>query len=316
MTMRRVTTILRSSWPRLRLVVRWVWFGLVAVFVASYVRRNGSLISSTLREFDVFVLVATAAVTVIGKAALSIQCGAITSHLGHRFGHKKTFWMYSASDVVKYVPGGIWNAVARVKLYADAGMSKRDAARAFALEKYWQVAGALATGAIALSPLLHEQLTGDAPAAFATVLEVAALGLLWLGLTYVGAHRITADRPTMALVFRSIAEQCVMALALGAGLAIPLAVVDAGVDPLTAIGAFSIGRGVGYVAVFAPAGIGVREVVTLWALGKGVPTDLALVALGINRVMTFVADVGSFGAGLALRRADKRSAKTVTKEER
>ena len=72
--------------------------------------------------------------------------------------------------------------------------------------------------------------------------------------------------------------------------------------PLVAIGAFSLGRGLGYLAVFAPAGIGVREAVTLWALG-GTPASMkaVVVALAMNRVMTFVADLASFGLSLAVK---------------
>lgn len=302
--MRIPIATIRRHWPRIRLVLRWIWFLLVSVFVVAYVRRNAGLISSTVREFNVLVLAATAAVTVVGKITLSVECGTITAHLGHSFSHRQTFWMYSASDVVKYVPGGIWNAVARVKLYADAGMARGQATRAFALEKYWQVLGALATGAMALTPMLHEELTGASPVSVVTASEVVILTFAWAVLTFVGAHRITGYRPSIGFTVRSMVEQSIMALALGAGLAIPLAVVDTNVGWLTAVGAFSIGRGVGYVAVFAPAGIGVREVITLWALGRGVDTDLALVALGVNRVMTFVADVASFGAGVVMRRSE------------
>ena len=300
--MRPAHVVVRQSWPRIRVAARWVWFIMVTFFVVAYVRRNGELITGTLGSIDWSVLTVTAAVTVVGKVTLSAQCGAITSHLGHRFAWRQTFWMYSASDVVKYVPGGIWNAVARVKLYADAGLARGTATRAFALEKFWQVLGAVATGVMALAPLLHRSLFGSDPGAVVVTVEVALVLLLWTLLTWFGAHRITGVRPGTRLVVRSMVEQIVMAVALGAGLAIPLAVVDAGVDPLTAVGAFSIGRGVGYVAVFAPAGIGVREVVTIWALGRGIDTDLALVALGVNRVMTFVADLGSFGAGVVIRR--------------
>ena len=93
-----------------------------------------------------------------------------------------------------------------------------------------------------------------------------------------------------------------MAVFLGLGVWIPLNAVNADVSPLVAIGAFSLGRGLGYAAVFAPAGIGVREAVTLWAIG---PTDTStravVVALAVNRVMTFVADVSSFGLSFTVK---------------
>ena len=307
-------TTSRQCWRYVRIALPWIWFLLVAAFVAAYIRRNAGLISSTMREFNILVLMATVAVTLAGKAASSLQCGMITSHLGHDFNSRQTFWVYSASDVVKYVPGGIWNAVTRVKLYAGAGMARRDAARAFVLDKYWQLLGALATGAIALSPMLHEEFTDAEPAALTTAGEVAFIAITWVILAFIGAHRITANRPNIGVTLRSVAQQCVIALTLGLGLFIPLAVLDAGVGWLTAVGAFSIGRGVGYVAVFAPAGIGIREVMTLWALGQGVDTDLALVALGVNRVMTFLADIASFGASLAFRRYDATPATKTAKQ--
>jgi len=310
-----LTGVIRRYWPSIRLVLRWSWFVLVTGFVLVFVRRNAEVISATLRDYTWPVLIATAGVTVVGKVVLSIQCGTITSYLGHRFCHRQTFWMYSASDVVKYVPGGIWNAVARVKLYADCGMARRHAAQAFALEKFWQVVGALATGAMALTPSLHAGYQMTLRGVASLLGEVLLLSLVWALLAYFGAHRITGRRPSIGFVIRSMVEQGALAVCLGAGVAIPMSVVDLDVGWLTAVGAFSIGRGLGYVAVFAPAGIGVREVVTLWALGRGVDTDLALVALGVNRVMTFAADVASFAAGVAMRPAKISRTPSVLEEE-
>ena len=284
---------------------------LVAVFVIGYFQRNSDLISDALSGFTPLALLSTVLVTAIGKVVLSIQCGAITTHMGHRFRARKVFWMYTASDVAKYVPGGIWNAVARVKLYADAGMSRSSSGRAFALEKYWQVLGALATGGIALAPNLHQSVFDSDPSAHILVVGVALAFVFWGLLAWFGANRISGTATSSQLIVRSIAEQCLMAVFLGLGLWIPLAAISSDVSAITAVGAFSIGRGIGYVAVFAPAGIGVREAVTLWALRGGIDVDLALIALGVNRVMTFAADVGSFGVGFGLQRWARLSAPTT-----
>jgi len=311
--MTSLRTTIRRHMPTVRIVVRWIWFIAVLVFVVGYIRRNGDLITNTLSDFTSLVLLSTALVTVIGKVVLSIQCGAIMTHLGHRFRNTQVFWMYTTSDAAKYVPGGVWNAVARVTLYANAGMSRGAAARAFALEKYWQVLGALATGAIALAPEIHRQVFGRVTHPLLVASEVSLVLGVWVLLTAKGASRISGVPVGRRLVARSIAEQCAMAIALGLGLWIPLVAVSAGIDPVTAIGAFSIGRGLGYVAVFAPAGIGVREVVTLWGLGRGLDADLALIALGVNRVMTVGADLGSFAFGAGIRR--RTGTRTCSQED-
>ena len=286
--------------PRVRNILKTVWVVLVTVFVVRYVVRNRESIADVFGSFGASVLVGTVVVTVLGKIVISVHSQLITKVNGREFTFRESFWMYSASDLVKYVPGGLWNALARVRLYTNMGMSGTASTKAFALEKYWMVLGALATGALAL--------TSDGLAAVglssSTVMVVAsrsALFVAWVMLIWAGG-RLTGNAVTPAAVARSVVEQVVMAVFLGLGLWIPLDAVSANVSPLVAIGAFSLGRGIGYAAVFAPAGIGVREAVALWAIG---PTDTTtravVVALAVNRVMTFVADVSSFGLSFAVK---------------
>ena len=294
-----LTKKLRSNWPTLRVTLRWIWFAIVAIFIVAYIRRNSNAIATTLIDVTPMVLIGTAAVTVLGKVTLSAQCGLITTQLGHRFRPTQMFWMYTASDMAKYVPGGFWNAVARIKIYVDAGMPKSAAGRAFALEKYWQVLGALATGALALGPSLSWPIANESRSI--KIIFAALITTVWVALSWAGAIRIMKSRVRLQLVLRSMIEQVAMAIFLGLGLWIPCSAITANISLIEAVGAFSLGRRIGYVAVFAPAGIGVREVVTLWALGQGANVDLVLVALGVNRVMTFVADLGSFTLGFALK---------------
>jgi hypothetical protein len=286
--------------PKVRNVLKAIWVVLVTAFVARYLVRNWASIVDVFESFSATVLVGTVVVTVAGKIVISVHSQLITSVNGREFNLRESFWMYSASDLVKYVPGGLWNALARVRLYTNMGMSASASTKAFALEKYWMVLGALATGALAL--------TADGLAAVGlpdsgAVVVVTRLALFagWVVLIWAGG-RLTGNAVVATAVARSIVEQVVMAAFLGLGVWIPLEAVNASVSPLVAIGAFSLGRGLGYAAVFAPAGIGVREAVTLWAIG---PTDTTtravIVALAVNRVMTFIADVSSFGLSFAVK---------------
>lgn len=286
--------------PRVRNVLKAVWMLLVTVFVARYMVRNWESIIDVFRSFSAWVLVSTVLVTVAGKVMVSVQAQLITRVNGREFTFRESFWMYSASDLVKYVPGGLWNALARVRLYTNMGMPATASAKAFALEKYWMVLGALATGAIALTADALGAVGAPTSGAVVAVTRIL-LVVAWIAGTWAGG-RLTGNPIVPLTVIRSMSEQTVMAVFLGLGVWIPLVAVDADVSPLVAIGAFSVGRAMGYLAVFAPAGIGVREAVTLWALGStGASTREVLVALGVNRVMTFVADVSSFGASLAVR---------------
>lgn len=286
--------------PKVRNILKAVWIALVTVFVVRYMVRNWGSITDVFRSFSVAVLAGTVAVTIIGKIAISVHSQLITKVNGREFTFRESFWMYSASDLVKYVPGGLWNALARVRLYTNMGMSGTASTKAFALEKYWMVLGALATGALALTSDGLEALGVSDSVVTVSVTRVL-LCAAWVMLIWAGG-RLTGNAVVAGAVARSMVEQSVMAVFLGLGVWIPLQAVEANVSPLVAIGAFSLGRGLGYAAVFAPAGIGVREAVTLWAIG---PTDTTtravIVALAVNRVMTFVADVTSFGLSFTVK---------------
>ncbi|MCE2735948.1 MAG: hypothetical protein LW600_05580 [Ilumatobacteraceae bacterium] len=286
--------------PRVRNALKAIWMVLVTVFVARYMVRNWDSITDTVQSFSALVLLGTVAVTIIGKVVISVHSQLITKVNGREFTFRESFWMYSASDLVKYIPGGLWNALARVRLYTGMGMSATDSTKAFALEKYWMVLGALATGSLALTPDGLEALSLSTSAT-TVVLTRLAIVALWVVATWLGG-RLTGNVITPLSVLRSLSEQVIMAVFFGLGVWIPLEAVDAGIGPVVAIGAFSLGRGLGYLAVFAPAGIGVREVVTLWALGGTTgPQDAIVIALAVNRVMTFIADLGSFGLSLAVK---------------
>jgi hypothetical protein len=286
--------------PRVRNALKAIWMLLVTVFVVRYMVNNWDSIADTIKSFSFLVLFLTVVVTVAGKIVISVHSQLITKLNGREFTFRESFWMYSASDLVKYIPGGLWNALARVRLYTNMGMSATASTKAFALEKYWMVVGALATGALALTPQGLSGL-GFSDATAVVLGARIALVLMWVLLTWAGG-RLTGQAVVPITVVRSMSEQVIMAIFFGLGVWIPLEAVDAGISPLVAIGAFSMGRGLGYLAVFAPAGIGVREVVTLWALSGSSATSQAMgIALAVNRVMTFVADLGSFGLSFSVK---------------
>ncbi|AFR09482.1 hypothetical protein B005_0950 [Nocardiopsis alba ATCC BAA-2165] len=70
-----------------------------------------------------------------------------------------------------------------------------------------------------------------------------------------------------------------------------------------AVGAYALAWTLGLLVVFAPAGLGVREVVLVVALAPVVDAGAALVVAVLSRLVMTVADVGWAGLSLALSRA-------------
>lgn len=290
-------TDLRRLASRAKGPARLAWFVLVAVFVVRYLARNWDEVVDQVERVAPIELGAIVAVTIAGKLVVSEQARISTRLLGWIFTPIDMLWMYSSSDVAKYVPGGVWNVLARVRLYTQRGMTAGESARAFSLEKFWQVTGAFFASLIFLLPELADRYPlGDG--ATVRVVQMIVLVAAWFAVTGVGT-RLIGGTVTFEATVRAVVDQAIVAVALGAGVWIPLASLGWN-EPLLAIGGFALGRAAGYVALFAPAGIGVREIVTAWALAGPIPNDVALVALGANRVLTFVADVVCFLGAAAL----------------
>jgi len=290
---------------RLKTVSQWVWISLVVVIVVRWSLDHGDEIGALVERIGVLDAVATVLVTLGGKYTVAVQARLTTELLDRQVAPRRMFWLYSASDMAKYVPGGVWNLVARVKSYRDLGMTTPDAARAFGLEKFWQISGACFFGLLLLTPNLHDRLLVDRLGIephrrTALVVEMVVVVAAWILTTAIGSRILLGRRPDPRTLVRAIGDQVVMGILLGVGLWIPLAALT-DIDPALAIGAFALGRAAGYAAVFAPGGVGVREVVSLWALGSAATANTLIIGLAINRILTVVADITGFGLALATR---------------
>ncbi|HEC08494.1 MAG TPA: hypothetical protein ENI86_02870 [Acidimicrobiales bacterium] len=298
------TTSRAARLRKWRDAARVTWLVIVVAFVTRYVGRHWVEIRDFSSRLSVLTSLAVVITTIAGKYVVSEQARVSTRCLGREFGHLEMFWLYSASDIVKYVPGGIWNALARVKLYADREMTLRGSSRAFGLEKFWQVTGAFFTGIIFLLPTWVDTLDPTTPV---DGLPLLMLGwsltvVAWWLTTAAGSRVIAGVKLSPVVSARALSDQFLVAVLLGLGVWLPWAAITSSAEAnmAVAIGAFALGRAAGYVAIFAPAGIGIREVVSLWAMNSIAPSEVATFAVGANRVLTAVADLGGFGVAASL----------------
>lgn len=85
----------------------------------------------------------------------------------------------------------------------------------------------------------------------------------------------------------------------------------------TSLGAFSIAWATGYVAVFAPSGIGVREAVLVALLAPSVPAEEAVAYAAVSRVIwTLVEFVLGLLAFMFLREGETKAVATAEEPQR
>lgn len=231
------------------------------------------------------------------------------SALGADMGSPRTFALSFASNLGKYVPGGIWPVVGRLALARRVGLPRRVAAVGMVLENALSVAGGMLVFLASLA--LGAADAGEVPWAY-----VAPAALVFVGLYPAVFRRV------LALAFRlarvegeppALGFGVTVALTLYyagtwliAGLAFRLFVASLYADApgglLAYSGIYAAAVVAGLVVLFAPGGIGVREAVLIALLTPLVGPATAGIAGVSARLWTTLPELALSAAALALLR--------------
>lgn len=209
------------------------------------------------------------------------------------------------SQLGKYLPGSVWQYAGRVTLGRRRGIPVQISLASIAVEVLASLAAAAIVSALAL------------PIAF--TFAAWAAGVLLCGVAYAfrGGIMATAERlaaPALARVDRRTVAASLRAVPVAAGLylvtwalygasfwliAHSLFGVPAS-DFLHDVGVFAVAWVAGYVVVFAPGGIGVREAVLVALLSGRLGEAHAIALAGASRLVLSAIDLGCGAAALAL----------------
>ena len=161
----------------------------------------------------------------------------------------------------RYIPGGIWHTVARAVDLRDHGISKRLLTMVFVLENALALGVALFVGGTILG--LHQE-AGILPI---ITLSTATASLLGLALLPVFVNRIILTQGQSLSWFCYTQALLLILLYWCGAAAVFVLYISAFPDatglehPLEIAGTYLFSWGVGFIAIFAPQGIGVFEFV-------------------------------------------------------
>lgn len=225
--------------------------------------------------------------------------------LGHRFSYSQLAGIHIGNLPARYIPGGIWHTVGRAAAFSKLGAGKRDIATFVLLENALAVAVAFALG----GPLVasYRGLTG-----WGSLAAAACIGslLALLALPYL-LHYF--HKQNQAFTFRRYLS-CIGTVATSWGFAASAFVVflTAFADlrlhasPLEVGGVYLFSWGMGFLAIFAPQGIGVFEAIAGDLLSPpGAFKSVAALMLGF-RLIILLSDALVWSAYQATRRTSDR----------
>ncbi len=295
----------------------WLWAvqGLVTLVVVALVARS---IGRNWAEFRSLHAEVTIKPLWIAGAALAV-CASYVMHIeswrqilhgwGQRIGFGAAARTWSLANLGRYVPGKVWSVAGLVVLAQRAGVQMAPAAAsAFVSQALAVGTGAAVVAAVtphATSPL---RLAAAGLAALATVGVLTwAPTARWLGQLAGTAAPLEPLRATAVVVSASLtalgwvtygAAFWLLAHGLIADRALPFAV---------ATGVFALGYILGWLALFAPGGVGVRELVFVGLLTPSLGSGGALVVSLASRVLLTAMEATAALVTLPLRHRPQES---------
>ena len=198
----------------------------------------------------------------------------------------------------KYLPGSIWPVLAQMELGSTYQVPRRRSASASVLSMVVSVLSAFLAALVTLPFVAGGKHT---PYLWAFLAVPVLLACLYPKLLNYGLNRLfkLARRPPLEhpltghAIFASIAWSMVAWAAYG--LQLWLFVIRLGGSPGTglvlSIGTFAFAWGIGFLAVFAPAGAGVRDVLVVALLEPVIGTGAATGVAVLSRVLTIIGDL-------------------------
>ncbi|MGB7341140.1 MAG: hypothetical protein WBC91_19745 [Phototrophicaceae bacterium] len=184
------------------------------------------------------------------------------------------FVINSYSQLAKYLPGGVWHFVSRAGYYQMKGLSLKATSRAMVIENIWLILSAFFIGSLVLMFALAQQ----------AILAIVVCFVIWLIISYI-ILRWTTSTHNLIMLIRLILLQLSIWLPLGLSYTMILPINMTNNVLLISISGFIISWLVGYVTIFAPGGIGTREIVLVAIMLLLLSPELSLFYATLHRLL-------------------------------
>ena len=237
-----------SLTQRLVQVAKQLWMIVVLVGLALFVSNNFDNIVEQLQEVSLLQLGLSLLMIVVGRILMMILAHDALLSLKASISRQSVLTIVAISDPAKYLPGGIWHFVGRAGYYQAEGATLKTATQALLRENLWLVVSALFSGAIFLIiAYANPQLW------FLCIVIV----LCWIGVLKLWTRHFSWIRLLIQMTM-----QCVMWLLLAYSFMIIFPAIPGTIEMQSLVfAAFTLSWLIGFLSLFAPGGLGIRETI-------------------------------------------------------
>ena len=275
-------------------IFKWLWLVLVLAAAGYYFYRNQDQVINLINQISAWRIVLSLVLLIIGKMFLVLLVQYSVNSEGWHPKYIETLGIYGLSSLGKYIPGGIWQFVGRFGVYKVNGLSGKASTRAMILENIWLLGSAVAIGVIGVFLTRFDLIAGllNLPNHqwLAILFTILALGLwiVMLKIVHKTMRRHTAENIPSIFVVAGVG--LLLWTFIGGSFFVMFHDFPFSAAPLF-IGGYAVSWAVGYIAVFAPGGLGVREAALAFVFSNIASVEMIAVYAAMNRIIWVIAEV-------------------------
>ena len=287
--------------------VRFGFLAVVLVLLGLALADQASTLWHEAQRLSAPFLLLAVALSIAGLFCNMMVWREIIADLGSPLPIAAAWRIFFIGNLSKYIPGSIWPVLVQAELGADRGIPRSRSAvsvlvsytvmtcsgvvvaaitlpfaAAGSVAQYFWILILIPVGIAVLSPPVLNRLLG-------LVMRMARQPALGQGVSYRGLAR------TMAWAIAAWAANGLMIYVLMRQLS-----GERQGTLLVSVGAYALSWAVGFLAVFAPAGVGIREAVMTAALHSVTPLPIAFAVAVLQRAISVVADAATGGTAVGL----------------
>lgn len=282
-------------------ILKWVWFVAVILGASYYFYKNYQKISTYLETISILRIGVSFLLLFLGKLALSDLTRLSLKKVDVDLDYKDALTITSVTQLGKYLPGGIWHVAGKFGIYKARKISTKKSTAAIVFENLWLLSSALVVGASLL--LISSQ---DVLCDFNDIFcnsgtnraVLIGLPIVWVAALWIVDYLFFKEkRYTFKDFILLVAEMLVIWVSFGLSFWMVFPIQSGFGMAIT--GAFSISWVAGYVAFFAPGGIGIREYLLTIILASYFSSGQVATYATIHRLIWVVVEI-ILGAGSSL----------------
>src|SRR6266540_3660897 len=258
-----------------------------AAFVAERIAAQWSEYGHVISHARWGWVLASVPLAIIGMSSFGLIWRRVIMALGASVRRRDVFVWYQLGQLGKYLPGGLWPVLGRSELAVRGGLNRQIAYNSVALSMgATYLCGALVSGLLLPFVLLTEGSIGTS----AWVFVIIPLGLLFGLAERVLGKSAEQQVPPWSASVVLVARHAPPWLLNGVATWLIALTFDPHASFVTMMFAGILSWVVGFVVIFVPGGIGVREASFTAIASVSMPSQIAATVAIVSRLVFMVAD--------------------------